>query len=103
MSRFGSTRVGLMAASKQREARLRSAPSGSAPGAAVTAMMGIYLHILIFAFCCVWTKTVVFRLSSDIAEVRETEDAASRYAIIAIWFLTAVAILWVGQSLFLVF
>ena len=63
-------------------------------------MFYFYAQILIFAFCCIWIKTVVFRLSPDIAEVRETEDASARNSIIAIWFLTAVTFIWVCQSIF---
>lgn len=60
----------------------------------------VFFHFALLVFGCIWIKTVVFRLSSDIAEVRETEDTAARNSIFAIWFLTAVAILWVGQSIF---
>ena len=62
-------------------------------------MLGLFFHILAFAFYCVWIKTVLFRLSADIAEVRTTQDAAARNSIIAIWFLAALALLWVLQSI----
>ncbi len=61
-------------------------------------MLSLIFHVALLVICCKWIATVVRRFRSDLAEVRGSAEPSAKQAIIAIWALTVLAILWVGQT-----
>jgi len=55
---------------------------------------GKLTQIALFVCACVWTKHVSARIKSDVRELRSSRDPMARFAILAIWALTLVAILY---------